>query len=114
MAAAAAAVTVQWVVWSAAAMLLLAPKKAPPPTYASEKKRMAAAAAQRPSDEDYATLLDVWRPEPDEAGPSVPWISHHHRNSQEERLLGRATITRMTSFKSERDSSLYSELSRVT
>ncbi|XP_037503020.1 protein tincar [Rhipicephalus sanguineus] len=113
MAAAAAAVTVQWVVWSAAAMLLLAPKKAPPPTYGCEKKRMAAA-AQRPSDDDYATLLDVWRPEPDEAGPSVPWISHHHRHSQEERLLGRATVTRLTSFKSERDSSLYSDLSRVS
>ncbi|KAH6924199.1 hypothetical protein HPB50_013663 [Hyalomma asiaticum] len=67
MAAAAAAVTVQWVVWSAAAMLLLAPKKAPPPKYGCEKKRMAA--TQRPSDDDYATLLDVWRPEPDESFP---------------------------------------------
>ncbi|KAH6924689.1 hypothetical protein HPB50_021890 [Hyalomma asiaticum] len=62
-----------------------------PTEYGCEKKRMAA--TQRPSDDDYATLLDVWRPEPDEAGPSVPWIAHHHRHSQEERLLGRATVT---------------------
>nr|XP_050050440.1 protein tincar-like [Dermacentor andersoni] len=112
LAAAAAAVTAQWIVWSAAAMLLLAPKKAPPPPCGCEKKRTPV--TQRPVDDEYATLLDVWRPESDEAGPSVPWISHHHRHSQEERLLGRATVTRLTSFRSDRDSSLYSEVHRVT
>lgn len=64
MAAAAAAMTVQWVVWSAAAMLLLASKRTPPPPCGCEKKRPAA--TQRPNDDEYATLLDVWRPESDE------------------------------------------------